>query len=155
MFGNSVFTNVQNKFRTFLMQRKQLKALRHYSQVSRFGHGGYLQLIQKCMDDSFLGEKEADFLCHLVDKYSVNVLDWSVKTPWLKTQMRSMAAKQRREVVVDQLQMFEDTESLRRVPILAPSRGDATPISARKMPLELLVEREVMKYKSPWSSSRV
>lgn len=155
MFGNSVFTNVQNKFRTFLMQRKQLKALRHYSQVSRFGHGGYLQLIQKCMDDSFLEEKEADFLCHLVDKYRLNVLDWSVRTPWLKTQMRSMAAKQQREAAVDQLQMFEDKESLRRVPILAPSRELPVPVAAGKMPLELLVEREVRKYSTPWSVSRV
>jgi hypothetical protein len=155
MLVNSVFTNLQNKFRKFLMQRKQLRALRNYSQVGRFQHSGYLNLISKCMDDSFLGEKEADFLSHLVEKYNINVLDWSYKTPWLKTQMRKMAAKQRAEKALDQLEMFEDTEALRRVPILAPSRGASTPIAAGSVPLNLIVEQQNRKYVNPWKMGRV
>lgn len=41
------------------------------------------------MSNGFLGDQEADFLNHMVDKYFVqyNFLDWTHKTQWLKAEM--------------------------------------------------------------------
>lgn len=144
MLGMSLFSEVKNKFRSYLMHRKQLKALKNFSAVGKFEHGSYIPLLQKCMDESFLGEKEADFLCHMVDKYAINVMDWCYKTPWLKKQMRAMAGEEQVKQD-DQLMMFEDQEGMRTAVMVEPIR-----VADVAVPVELLA----VTYQSPWESRK-
>lgn len=99
--------DLKDKFRSFLFHRKKLRALENYSEVVPFHHRDYLLLIKRCMKDSFLGEKEADFLCYMSDKYfgEQNYLDWTHKTPWLKKEMARLASEQQQPTQV-QLDMF-------------------------------------------------
>lgn len=148
MTGIGMFTGVKNKFRSFLMQRKQLKALKNYSEVGKCEHTGYIVLLQKCMNESFLDQKEADFLCHMVDKYAINVMDWCYKTPWLKKQMKAMAKgtetlteHSQVEKSENQLMMFEDKEGMRTAVMIEPMRQSQVDV-----PVQLVT------YQSPWES---
>lgn len=84
---------LKEKFKNFFTHKKKMQALDNYSSVVPFQHKDYLTLIKKCMNDGFLGEKEADFLAYMLEKYEVNFLDWSHKTRWLKGEMNRLAAK--------------------------------------------------------------
>jgi hypothetical protein len=150
MIGESIFTNIKQKFSDYIKHRKQLKALRNYAQVAKFEHRGYIDLLSKCLNEAFLDDKEADFLCHMVDKYAVNVLDWSYRTPWLKGEMKRMSAKgsqisarRQNAQAEDQLMMFEDAAGLKTavmvesIPQLKAQQVD--------VPVELLGE-----FESPW-----
>src|SRR5215467_7948809 len=64
------------QFKRFFQQRKKVAALQNLSEVSEFEHKHYLSLIKACMQDGFLGEKEADFLDHMLTTYEINYLDW-------------------------------------------------------------------------------
>lgn len=47
------------------------------------------------MQESFLEEKESDFLDHMLKKYELNYLDWAHRTKWLKEQMAEIYIKTR------------------------------------------------------------
>jgi len=82
----------KEKLNNFTVHKKKLYALNNYSEVVPFQHKHYLMLIKKCMEDGFLKEKEAEFLCYMVDKYKLDFLNWSHRTPWLKKEMFKLAA---------------------------------------------------------------
>jgi hypothetical protein len=95
MSKDSLFDKIselKEKFKNFTVHKKKLNALDNYSQVVPFRHKDYLILIKKCMADGFLGEKEAEFLCYMLEKYKLNFLDWSHKTFWLKDEMAKLSA---------------------------------------------------------------
>lgn len=83
-------SDLKDKLKNFFTHKKKLKALNTYSEVVPFQHRDYLKLIKKCMADGFLGDKEAEFLCYLLEKYELNYLDWSHKTKWLKEEMNRL-----------------------------------------------------------------
>lgn len=85
---------LKEKFFNLFQHKKKVRALENYSNVAPFHHKKYLRMIESCIDDGFLEEKEAEFLDHMLGKYEVNYLDWSHKTPWLKRQMEVMAEEQ-------------------------------------------------------------
>lgn len=95
-------SELSEKFKNFFQHKKKLQALDNYSEVVPFQHKGYLTLIKRCMGDGFLGEKEAEFLCYMLDKYELNYLDWSHKTKWLKGEMNRLAANYAQPVPVAQ-----------------------------------------------------
>lgn len=84
-------TVLKEKFKDFFTHKKKFQALENYSSAVPFEHKDYLLLIKRCMADGFLGEKEADFLCYMLDKYQVNHLDWSHKTKWLKGEIERLS----------------------------------------------------------------
>ena len=100
--------NLKEKFKNFFTQKKKLYALDNYSSVVPFQHKAYLVLIKKCMNDGFLGETEAGFLCYMLQKYRVNFLDWSHKTPWLKAEMNRIATKYKEKTVLEVQTTFVD-----------------------------------------------
>ncbi len=82
-------TELKDKLHQFFQQKKRLSALMNYAEVSPCQHFRYLTLLNNCMNDGFLGDKEADFLNYMVDKYfdNENYLNWSHKTKWLRKEM--------------------------------------------------------------------
>ena len=96
---------LKEKFKHLFIQKKKLKALENYSEVVDFQHKDYITLIKRCMADGFLGDKEADFLCYLLEKYEVNFLDWSHRTKWLKTEISRLSEQKQRKKEV-QLTLF-------------------------------------------------
>lgn len=84
---------LKDKFKRFFVQRKKLQSLKNFSEATDFEHKPYLKLIDKCMQDGFLGEKEDDFLGYLLDRYEINFLDWAHRTKWLKGEMKRIAAR--------------------------------------------------------------
>lgn len=95
MITSYIFDKVQDlkdKFKRFFVQRKKLQSLKNFSEATDFEHKPYLKLIDKCMQDGFLGEKEDDFLGYLLDRYEINFLDWSHKTKWLKGEMKRLSS---------------------------------------------------------------
>lgn len=121
---------LKEKFKKFFTHKKKMQALDNYSSVVPFQHKDYLLLIKKCMNDGFLGEKEADFLTYMLEKYEVNFLDWSHKTRWLKGEMARLAAKYQEPQPV-QTFMF-DFDKLQQ------------PMSAH-VPFELLAQQQKQK----------
>lgn len=114
---------LKDKFKHFFLHKKKLQALENYSQVVDFHHKDYLLLIKRCMMDGFLGEKEADFLCYMLEKYEVNFLDWSHRTKWLKGEIERLSAnyKVKQEQPVTQRDIFEPIQSIRmQVPSHVP-----------------------------------
>ena len=101
--------NLKEKFKNFFNHKKKMHALDNYSSCTDFQHRDYVLLIKKCMADGFLGEREADFLCYMLEKYALNYLDWAHKTKWLKGEMSKMAANcQKQEPKqIEQLPLFE------------------------------------------------
>ena len=96
MSGETLFDRPEEfkeKLDNFIVHKKKLYALNNYSEVVPFQHKDYLILIKRCMADGFLGEKEADFLCYMLEKYKVDFLEWSHRTPWLKKEMLRLASK--------------------------------------------------------------
>jgi len=83
---------LKEKFKDFFTHKKKFQALENYSTAVPFQHKDYLFLIKKCMADGFLGEKEAEFLCYMIEKYQVNFLDWSHKTKWLKGEIERLSS---------------------------------------------------------------
>lgn len=83
---------LKDRFKSFFSHKKKLQALENYSNCAPFQHKDYLTLIKRCMADGFLGEKEADFLCYMLEKYELNFLDWSHRTKWLKSEMQKLAS---------------------------------------------------------------
>ena len=99
MKSNEIFSKIfdlKEKFKKFFSHKKKLQALDNYSSVAPFQHKDYLLLIKKCMADGFLGEKEADFLTYMLEKYEINFLDWSHKTRWLKEEMKKLSEQYER-----------------------------------------------------------
>lgn len=84
---------LKDKFKRFFTQRKKLQSLKNFSEATDFEHKPYLKLIDKCMQDGFLGQKEDDFLGYLLDRYEINFLDWSHKTRWLKGEIRRLSLR--------------------------------------------------------------
>src|SRR5580692_4803922 len=123
------------KFKNFFKHKKKLLALQNYSDAVPFHHKDYLILIKRCMADEFLGEQEANFLTHMVDKYFVqySYLDWTHKTKWLKDEMGKLS-KQYEAKRMKQLEMFD----LSKVP----------GVSASRMPLSLMTKSHVNQYVS-------
>ena len=80
-------TEIKEKFKNFFNHKKKLAALKNFAQVAPFRHRNYLVLIEKCLDDGFLEDKDADYLGYLIGRYEVNYLDWSMKTRWLRAQL--------------------------------------------------------------------
>lgn len=115
-------SELKDKFSKFFQHRKKLKALENYSEVGCFQHKNYLTLIKHCMTESFLEEKEADFLDHMLNKYELNYLDWAHRTKWLKSQMAEIAS----ETLYGDRQMYIDFNKT---------------ASAPKMPFELMLEK--------------
>lgn len=95
MSGETLFDRLEEfkeKLDNFVVHKKKLYALNNYSEVVPFQHKDYLILIKRCMADGFLGEREADFLCYMLEKYKLDFLEWSHRTPWLKKEMSRLAA---------------------------------------------------------------
>jgi len=86
-------TELKDKFKLFFTHKAKIKALDHYSQLGDFEHKDYLSLLKKCMNFGFLGDKESDFLGHLIDKYfqDKNYIDWTIKTRWLHKEMSRLS----------------------------------------------------------------
>lgn len=87
---SSILDDVQTlkeKFSHYRQQKKQLRALELYASVAPFQHAHYLFILRECVEGTFLGQKEADFLDHMLEKYDLNYLDWSHRSPWLKREM--------------------------------------------------------------------
>lgn len=103
-------SELKEKFKSFFVSKKKLKALENYAEVAPFQHRSYIGLIKKCMNDGFLGEKETDFLSYMIDKCEINFLDWAHKTKWLKKEMRRVAAVNRQPSFV-QASMFDRLEN--------------------------------------------
>lgn len=120
---------LKEKFKNFFLHKKKLQALENYSCAVPFQHKDYLLLIKRCMADGFLGEKEADFLCYMIEKYEVNFLDWSHKTKWLKGEIERLAANYRKEQGVPQQMSMFDFSQLR-------------PSMASNVPFELLAKQQ-------------
>lgn len=100
--------DLKEKFKNFFSHKKKMQALDNYSYCAPFQHRDYLLLIKKCMLHGFLGEKEADFLCYMVEKYAINFLDWSHKTNWLKQEMNKLASNfPKPEPKIAQLPLFD------------------------------------------------
>ena len=104
---------LKSQFADFYRHAAKLKALNNYASASQFPHKHYLKLIGRCMKDGFLGQKESDFLGHLLEKYELSYLDWAYKTPWLKATIADMQkAKQKRSAQRGdprQLDLFSDS----------------------------------------------
>lgn len=94
---------LKDKFFNLFQHKKKIKALENYSNVAPFHHKKYLRMIESCIDDGFLEDKETEFLDHMLQKYEVNYLDWAHKTRWLKKTMEDMS--QEHSVVVEQFQL--------------------------------------------------
>lgn len=106
---------LKTKFQSYRQDKKKIAALDNFSSVSPFRHRKFLFLLKHCLKDAFLGQKEEDFLNHLLDVYSVKYLDWAHKTPWLKRKMYELRAKS-----VDQPQIFFDFEKISRPAVHIP-----------------------------------
>lgn len=111
---------LKDKFKSWFQHRNKLKALENYAEVCPFQHKGYLELIHKCMDSGFLGEKESDFLGHMLDRYEVNYLDWCQRTRWLKAHMTTIAEEQKAKVQAaapkaQQFDLFRDHAPTQRL----------------------------------------
>lgn len=111
---------LKQKFKHFFTHKKKLRALENYSEVAEFHHKDYLPLIQKCMEDGFLGQAEGDFLGHLIDRYQLDFLTWAHRTKWVKEEMsRILTANQKKNDI--QLTMFNfeqmRKESIKKVPV--------------------------------------
>ncbi len=125
-------TDLKEKFKNFFSHKKKMQALDNYSLCAPFQHRDYVLLIKKCMADGFLGEKEADFLCYMLEKYALNYLDWAHRTNWLKVEMVKLAAnypKEAPQVKVAQLPLF-DYDKLKTV-------------SAASVPFEMLAKSQI------------
>lgn len=118
---------LKEKFKNFFTHKKKMQALDNYSSVVPFQHKDYLLLIKKCMNDGFLGEKEADFLTYMLEKYEVNFLDWSHKTRWLKGEMTRLAGK------------YQEPQAIQ--PFLFDFEKLQKPIAAN-VPFELLAQHQ-------------
>ncbi len=104
--------DLKEKFKIFFLSKKKMQALDNYSTCAPFQHKDYLNLIKRCMSDGFIGERESDFLCYMLEKYAVNFLDWAHKTNWLKAEMVRLAANYPKEErveakKVEQLPLFD------------------------------------------------
>lgn len=75
---------LKDRFKSFFQHKKKVTALENFSDTDGFGHRPYLDLVKHCMHQGFLGEKESDFLDHMLSRYEINYLDWSHRTKWLK-----------------------------------------------------------------------
>lgn len=64
-----------------------VRALKNFNCTGLFKHENYLALIETCMKDAFLDQKEKEFLHHMLTKYKVNYLRWAHKTKWVKSQI--------------------------------------------------------------------
>lgn len=84
----------REKFQHLYVHKKKVLALENLSQAVAFQHNDYLILIKRCMRAGFLSAEENSFLVYLVGKYfgDKNFLDWTHRTPWLKREMRRLAA---------------------------------------------------------------
>ena|ERR1700677_1044809 len=82
-------TDLKNRFKSFFQHKKKISALENFSQAAPFPHRKYLGLIKMCVNDGFLGDKESEFLDHMLDTCRINYLDWAHKTPWLKKEIES------------------------------------------------------------------
>lgn len=110
MNDNNMFTwasSFKSKFAKLWLQKKQANALKNFSQSGPFQHKHYLLLIKKCLDEGFLGEEEARFLSHMVNKYfgsNSECLAWAHKTKWIKDRIESLASQKAPE---NQLDFFQ------------------------------------------------
>jgi hypothetical protein len=119
MTASSIFDKaleLKEKFRKFFSSKKKLKALMNYDAVVPMKHKTYLNLIKRCSDDGFLGEKEADFLSYMIDLYNIDYLDWSHKTKWLKGEIARLTRKDL-ERLPEQFDLFRDEK--KPVPVLS------------------------------------
>lgn len=89
-------SDLKEKFKKFFVIKKKVRALENFSECAPFEHREYLHLIQKCVNDGFPGEKEADFLDYMLERYEVNFLDWFHRTPWLKAKMATMSQQNKK-----------------------------------------------------------
>lgn len=104
-------SDLKEKFKNFFIHKKKLQALENYSSVVNFKHKDYLILIKKCMADGFLGEEEATFLSHMVDKYfdEQHFLDWTHKTKWLKSEINRLTSNYHKPI--EQASLFDWSQS--------------------------------------------
>lgn len=107
---------LKDQIKKFFQHRKKVSALENFSTGINFPHKRYLHLIKGCLDDGFLGEKEADFLDHMLTRYEVNYLDWAHKTKWLKGIIASRQPLQ----VPNAPQFFFEFDKKQNVPINIP-----------------------------------
>jgi hypothetical protein len=94
----------REKFDHLIVHKKKILALDNLSQAVPFQHNDYLILIKKCVKHGFLSPEETSFLVYLVGKYfgDKNFLDWSHRTPWLKTEMRRLSRQTQKIMQVQQ-----------------------------------------------------
>lgn len=106
---------LKEKFKSFFQHRKKIAALENFSVTDRFSHRNYLMLVKTCMNEGFLGHQESDFLDYMLNRYELNYLDWSHKTKWLKSEMRSRQST--KPVPAQRYFSFERKESPVHVPL--------------------------------------
>lgn len=78
---------LKDRFKSFFQHKKKVAALENFSETDKFCHRTYLDLVKHCMNQGFLGDKESDFLDHMLNRYEINYLQWSHKTRWIKQQI--------------------------------------------------------------------
>ena len=98
---------LKDRFKAFFQHKKKVTALENYAGADKFHHRNYLGLVKRCMSDGFLGDKESDFLDHILSVYEINYLDWSHKTKWLKNQM--IKRKEGQKPLAEQVNFDFDT----------------------------------------------
>jgi hypothetical protein len=109
---------LKEKFSCFFQHHKQIKALENFSYGGLFHHRYYLELVKHCMKEGFLGEKEAEFLTYMLERYKVNYLDWAHKTKWLKERMKEQRQISKTPKAVQSFFNFE----VKTVPLTIPQK---------------------------------
>ena len=118
MLSDTLFDKIgelKEKFKCLFVHKTKLKALENYSSAVAFPHKDYLVLIKRCMGNGFLGDKEAEFLSYILERYEINFLDWSHKTKWLKGEISRIKEEDQKKQIEEQLNLFDK-------PIQSPSR---------------------------------
>lgn len=81
---------LQHKFNEFFKHRAKLRALMNYDEAVDYKNHRWITLIQECMKDGFLQDKESEFLDHILSKCEINFLDWNCRTKWVKRQIKKI-----------------------------------------------------------------
>lgn len=85
--------NFKERFKSFMLHRKKVKALDNVSLLGAFPYKKQVILIKECMNQGFLDQEEARFLDHMLNKMDVNYRHWSQRTKWLKEEIDRRVAE--------------------------------------------------------------
>lgn len=104
----------KQKFKSFLLHKKKVKALENYAACHCNVKRGWVQLLRECLNCGFLEPKEEEFLDHMINKTHLEIeyLTWCHRTKWLKSHMQELAG----EMMQKNEQIMIDFSKLDRAP---------------------------------------